>query len=478
MKQDVRKRIGGVETMAMFLLCAGIVFPIAGRAERMPPIEQMKKSTVRIICATSTSTGVGSGFVVGAGKHVVTNVHVISCIANKGKITVQTGQLQFVPAKVIQLSERKDLAILETDWKLERPPVTLATDEQVSEGQTVYALGFPPAAQIRSEDVTVSVTKGIVSARTTSKEGVDQYQTDAAINPGNSGGPLFNEDGHVIGINTAKALAAAVVLGADGKATTERLPVGEGIGWAVQVDELIPELQKAGVAFQSGKAQESTTVRAPLEPQPVVQKIPEPVVQQPMSNAVVDSGESNSMTLLLMAGVGALSALVALLLFQRRSQPAAPAKPAPRPKPTPAPTAPPPTMQPTLAKTTADNLAPYVTGPASAVTGQKPVLRALEGHFRGSVLELTEETLTIGRDPRVCQLVFPANMTEIGRKHCVVQYDKKSQTFSLEDCGSTNGTFLRAGERLDPGHPKRLQPGERFYLSNPMTTFEVQFEKI
>jgi pSer/pThr/pTyr-binding forkhead associated (FHA) protein len=68
-------------------------------------------------------------------------------------------------------------------------------------------------------------------------------------------------------------------------------------------------------------------------------------------------------------------------------------------------------------------------------------------------------------------------MTEIGRKHCVLRFDATVQAFLLEDCDSTNGTFLRAGQRLAPGSPKLLRPGQRFYLSNPMTLFEVDIEK-
>lgn len=469
MKEGIRRRAVLVlaHAVVLLLLLREGVLPVNVRAERLPPIEQMKQSTVRIICTASTGAATGSGFVIGAEKYVVTNVHVISCVGEKGKVLVQTGQLQFVPAKVIRYSKPKDLAILETERPLNRPPVTLTTSDRVEEGQTVYALGFPGAAESQSEDIRVSITKGIISARTTRKNtAVNLYQTDAAINPGNSGGPLFNEDGHVIGINTLKALNDAIVIGTDGKLKGTRIVEGEGIGWAVQVDELIPELKDAGIAYQTSVAF--------LDPRPVANS----VSGQGGADTDADPWWTAWSGVYLTLGIIAVATTLALLLFLRRGQRAEKGKASRPQKTSPVLVRPRSDVGPTLPKTTPDNLAPYFTTSVSSTSSaQKPVLRALDGHFRGSVVELTDEPLTIGRDPRSCQLVFPARMTEIGRKHCILRFDKTVQAFLLEDCDSTNGTFLRAGQRIAVGSPKQLRPGQRFYLSNPMTMFEVDFEK-
>ncbi|MBI3797878.1 MAG: FHA domain-containing protein [Deltaproteobacteria bacterium] len=197
----------------------------------------------------------------------------------------------------------------------------------------------------------------------------------------------------------------------------------------------------------------------------------------PMADSAPNPRPQDSTFPFLMLGIGAAGATLVLLLFLRRGQPAEKLKVSRSQKNPPVPVPHKPGPSPTSSKTPPDNLDPYFTGPASSGAAQKPILRAVDGHFRGNVLELTEEPLMIGRDPGTCQLVFPANMTDIGRKHCILRFDKKVHIFLLEDCGSTNGTFLGAGERIDPGHPQRLQAGDRFYLSNPLTTFEVNFAK-
>ena len=77
-----------------------------------------------------------------------------------------------------------------------------------------------------------SVTDGIVSAlnrEITMDDGStgNFIQTNAAINPGNSGGPLFNMNGEVVGITTAKY-----------SGTTSSGASIEGIGFAIPIDDV------------------------------------------------------------------------------------------------------------------------------------------------------------------------------------------------------------------------------------------------
>ena len=79
------------------------------------------------------------------------------------------------------------------------PFVEFGESDDIRVGDAVVAMGSPFG-------LGGTVTSGIVSAtsRNINAGPFDDFiQTDAAINRGNSGGPLFNEDGDVIGVNTA-----------------------------------------------------------------------------------------------------------------------------------------------------------------------------------------------------------------------------------------------------------------------------------
>jgi len=145
------------------------------------------------------ATSLGSGFVIDAAKgYVVTNNHVIQD-AEEIKVILQDNTA--LDAELIGRDPKTDIALLKvkipSGVKLEA--VEFGDSNAIRVGDWVVAIGNPFG-------LGGSVTAGIVSARGRNIQAGpydDFIQTDASINKGNSGGPLFDLDGHVIGINTA-----------------------------------------------------------------------------------------------------------------------------------------------------------------------------------------------------------------------------------------------------------------------------------
>ncbi len=144
--------------------------------------------------------GAGSGFLIDAEGHVLTNYHVV---AGAQAIQVTLGNQRRYQARLVGADPRGDIALLKIDpagQKLAALP--LGDSDKLLVGQRVLAIGNPFGFQS-------TLTTGVVSAlgRTvqtgTSTFIDDAIQTDAAINRGNSGGPLLDTRGNVIGINTA-----------------------------------------------------------------------------------------------------------------------------------------------------------------------------------------------------------------------------------------------------------------------------------
>jgi S1-C subfamily serine protease len=172
--------------------------------------------------------GVGSGAIIDAAGHIVTNNHVIEG-AQGLRVVLPDGRT--FDARLIGRDPQTDLAVVKIEGQ-NLPVVPLAPRVNVAVGDWVVAignaLGLPGGP---------TVTAGVVGAlgRTlTEPNGValeDMIQTDAAINPGNSGGPLLNLAGEIVGINTAGIQGA------------------EGLGFAVSVDtvhEVVPQLIQNG----------------------------------------------------------------------------------------------------------------------------------------------------------------------------------------------------------------------------------------
>lgn len=140
--------------------------------------------------------GAGSGFVIDAEGHIVTNEHVIH---DAEKITVTFKDGTTAEAKLIGHDEKTDLALIKIDMDEPVPYVAFGDSESVRVGEWVVTVGNPFG-------LGHSVNVGIVSARgrTIGAGPYDDFlQIDAQINRGNSGGPAFDANGQVIGVNAA-----------------------------------------------------------------------------------------------------------------------------------------------------------------------------------------------------------------------------------------------------------------------------------
>ncbi|HTL88274.1 MAG TPA: trypsin-like peptidase domain-containing protein [Leptolyngbya sp.] len=143
--------------------------------------------------------GLGSGFVIDKSGKILTNSHVVD---NADTVTVTFQDGRVLEGKVLGKDPVTDVAVIQVEAE-NLPIVTLGDSDQVRQGQWAIAIGNPLGLQ---ETVTVGVISG--TERSSVDIGVPDkrvgfIQTDAAINPGNSGGPLLNQNGDVIGINTA-----------------------------------------------------------------------------------------------------------------------------------------------------------------------------------------------------------------------------------------------------------------------------------
>ncbi len=146
--------------------------------------------------ADAQPTALGSGVVMNAEGHVMTNHHVIE---GKRDVRVVLPDGRSAPAGLVGTDQETDLALLKIDLP-DLPRLSLGRSDILQVGDVVLAIGNPFS-------IGQTVTQGIVSGIGRGELGLSQFesfiQTDAAINLGNSGGALVNARGELVGINTA-----------------------------------------------------------------------------------------------------------------------------------------------------------------------------------------------------------------------------------------------------------------------------------
>ena len=189
-------------------------------------------------------TGTGSGFIVGDGKYVITNYHIVQTAK---KIAVRNGTGMVSEARISNFSKDYDLAIL----KLKNPyPKKFAIDSknfaEPKIGADVISIGYPGIG-ITFDQPTI--TQGIISKIFNDETGI--MLTTAAINQGNSGGPIFNLEGKLVGVSFATLDKLEVLM------TTGQIP--SDMGFAIKsnmIKKIFPYNNK--ILPQSAKFDKST----------------------------------------------------------------------------------------------------------------------------------------------------------------------------------------------------------------------------
>lgn len=138
----------------------------------------------------------GSGFLIDAKGYVVTNAHVL-----KGKkVVVVNNAGQELTADIIYTDKNLDLALLAIHDDEYKQPKNLpfGISKSIDLGEEVFTLGYPRA------DNDIVYGKGYLSAESGFDGDSNTYQIQISANPGISGSPVFNDNGQLVGIVSAR----------------------------------------------------------------------------------------------------------------------------------------------------------------------------------------------------------------------------------------------------------------------------------
>lgn len=173
-------------------------------------------------------SGAGSGIIIGKDEtslYILTNYHVV-----KDAKELSAGFIdgESAGAEVKGYDESNDVAVvtvplkkIKDDTLSQIKEITIGSSENLRAGDPCIAIGN---ALGYGQSVTVGYISALDREVSVDDGTVKVLQTDAAINPGNSGGALVDDEGKVIGINSAKYSDTSV----------------EGMGFAIPISTAVP----------------------------------------------------------------------------------------------------------------------------------------------------------------------------------------------------------------------------------------------
>lgn len=345
-----------------------------------------------------------------------------------------------------------DLVVLNLDEPLKVRPVMLRPDDKIEAGSSLRYAGFPRAQQIAgmgtsntvipAERAKATVQSAIYSREVTIDNGADQIiapsmrvkgtwfeLSGTKVEKGNSGAPLYDPiTGQVVGMVINDRTASP---GQDG-------------GKAVPVSQIMEYLSKAKVDFNVGSVVAAVPTAAPASMSTGAAVAAAPSNLDKSTDAAVPTlrerlltGKSLAIAALLTLFVG----MVAWLALRQRATSI-------------------PVVEPINA-----GMQPLHEGGGGMARSTKAAyfvtLRCVQSPLAPMDVLLPtpagKDSVTVGKDPSICQVVFPEQSAEISGVHCRFTYESATHSLFVEDIQSTNGTFV---------NKRQLKKGEKVRLSN------------
>ncbi len=438
-------------------------------------------------------------------------------------------------AYVVDSDEGQDIALLKLDHPTEeRIALALQVPDNSMVGDTIYTVGYPGAADDfmtstsswGTEDALVA--KGTLGRLVTeSATGTKWLQSsDMAASQGSSGSPILTEDGMVIGVVSQASEDRALYVNADISTVIamlqrnhvafdlaeDRMPEEEPVAEETVTEELAEETTVEGAAVEAAATEEVPAVPDAAEPasEEKAEETPatESVTEEPAASETAEqeateeesteagpqaeetpaeepaektpaegepAGEASTeekaeeeapaeepapaagLPVWAYAAIAAAVVVIAAVLISQNGKKkkaaeaaaaAAAAEAAKKARPAP---------------------------PHAPEKPLRPMVRSLADQHRNRTVQLGSEPVVAGRSPK-CSIIYRDDTPGVSGTHCSVAWDAAKHNFIVKDLGSSYGTYLESGMRLEPNREYLLKPGESVYLGDKTNTLRMEVE--
>ena len=437
-----------ISCVCIAFLVAGIfmgnVAEITAHAASGNVDNSVAEGVVAILTLNEDGSGsLGSGFFVGKSgedpQYVVTNCHVIDDALHSSKYTVYIvfSQDDLVEAQVVAYGDVDyvDLAVLKLESPTDKrhPLKLMKLDQSTARTMDVWAVGFPGNADNQFSDASRFGTDDVTFApgqikRFVKNEGkqVERICVSSQIQHGHSGGPLVNEEGYVVGVNCNVWSESPY----EGQVESDY--------YAINASELIVFLDKNNISYElaSDEIPASETEANAGD-----------TAAEETATETGKGGVSGVLIGIILAVVIVVVIVAVVVLFVLKKKPAA-------------------------AKT---GSAASVNMPSSpAQNNRGPVARSLSSQQNGLSVSISTTPIMVGRDKSQCAIAYAEGTAGVSGKHCTIAFDLSAQSFIVTDIGSSYGTFLMSGQRLQPNVPCRLKVGDSFYVGDRANVIRLE----